>query len=144
MFRPDDRHSLTQLLAPPPDYAVTGAVATSYCLDFAALTAACIALGGSDIVDESRPPNRGELLRAITRLSKRLLVVTNQAMIDFDEDGRRRRLGALLDRCIRAVGTSNAAFHPKVWVLRFDRVSGRASSLYRFICSSRNLTKTST
>jgi len=56
MFRPDDRHSLTDLLAPPPDYAVTAAVATTYCLDFAALTAACIALGGSDIVDESRPP----------------------------------------------------------------------------------------
>src|SRR4051812_36787465 len=119
MFRPDSRSSLTQILAPPAGYAVDAALVTTYCLDFAALAAVCIALNGGDSIEESRALTRSELLRSLARLSKRLIVVTNQGMVDFDADGRRRRLGALLDRCIRAVGTANAAFHPKVWVVRY-------------------------
>jgi hypothetical protein len=144
MFRPENRSSLTELLAPPAGYAVSAAFGTTYCLDFCALAAASLALGGSDAGDEARPLTRSDLLRSLARLSKRMLIVTNQAMIDFDADGRRRRLGALLDRCIRAIGTPNAAFHPKVWVVRYGATGAQRETLFRLICGSRNLTKTST
>jgi hypothetical protein len=142
VFDPENRTSLTELLAPPPGYAVEAAFATTYCLDFAAFASTCIALTGNEVGESGRSLTRGELLRAFTRLSKRLLIVTNQGMVDFDADGRRRRLGALLGQCIAAVGSSSSAFHPKVWVLKYVPSSAHGSPLYRVICSSRNLTRT--
>ena len=142
MFDPENRSSLTDLLTPPPGFALDAAFGTTYCLDFAAFAAACIALIGSEVGESGRPPTRAELLRAFTRLSTRLIIVTNQAMVDFDGDGRRRRLGALLGQCIRSVGSSSSSFHPKVWAIRYVPSSRSGRPLYRVICTSRNLTKT--
>src|SRR5687767_11838988 len=120
MFRPTDRINLSEALRPPAGYVVDAALATTYSLDFDGLAAACIALIGDDLDGTGVPP-RHAILRAFGRLSSRLLVVTNQGMADFDRTGRNNRLGALLDGCLSATGAEGAAFHPKVWVVRYSR-----------------------
>ena len=56
---------------------------------------------------------------------------------------RYRRLMALLDQMVSPVPSPQlkCSFHPKVWLLRFDKTEGKGNEMFRLLVTSRNLSK---
>src|SRR6185436_16920839 len=135
-----DRCAFTDALKPPAGYVLGACIGTTYRLDFDPFTAVVLAFVGSDLDDSlSSPP---AVLTTIARLRSRLRVYVNSGGLLPPKVPN--RLFALYDRVLRPVRVPDAAFHPKVWVLRFDPASKPESrgmpSLYRVVCASRNVT----
>jgi hypothetical protein len=156
MFLPGSRHEWTSLVRPPIGYRLDAALGTTYCLNFTALTALLIA---SLDQQSARPSwdNRPQMLQMITRLGDRVRVLVNRGQIHADIRPE-NKVFTLFDRIVGEVRHDNGSFHPKVWVLKYSprqpvdpeaRVSGgpktaSRASIYRLLCTSRNLTLTST
>jgi hypothetical protein len=144
MFRTDDRQNVCALLAAPDGYRLDALLVTTYSLDLTALTAVLSAAHGQSGEPVDREWSAAEVAQGLLGLKHRVVVFAQQALVRF---GRLRaaRLLTLYDRFIVPV-CSNAAFHPKVWVVRFAPVAGRAGvgKRYRLLCASRNLTLANT
>jgi hypothetical protein len=137
---PTRRTAFTDALRPPPGYVLDAGVGTTYSLDFEAFTAVVLAFAGADL-DDARP-DPASVLTAVARLQHRLRVFVNAG--GFLEPRAPDRLFALYDRIVRSVQLDGAAFHPKVWALKFmpqERPELRkAPPVYRVLCASRNVT----
>jgi hypothetical protein len=119
MFRTEERESLCDLLLPPEGYRVVGAVATTYSLDFVALTAVAGALGDCRLADEgdwSAP----EIARAVLGLKTRLVIFVNQGAVSPGSAAGAHRLSCLYDRVIVPISIRDGAFHPKIWVVKYE------------------------
>lgn len=156
MFLPGNRNEWTSIVRPPDGYRLAGAIGTTYCLDFTALTAVLLASLDQQS-DHSNCEDRAQLLQAITRLGERVRVLVHRGQIHA-EVRPSNKVFALFDRMVGEVRHENGNFHPKVWILKYsprhpvdteEHTSGKpktstSDAIYRLLCTSRNLTLTST
>jgi hypothetical protein len=152
MFLPSNRNEWTSLVRPPDDYRLDCAIGTSYGLNFTALTALLLAMLDQP-ADEAACENHARRLQAITTLDERVRVLVNRGEIHADIR-ESNRVFALLDRIVDDIHIKNAAFHPKVWVLKYlprkavdikasakrKSQNSEGNAIYRVLCTSRNLT----
>jgi hypothetical protein len=156
MFVPANRNEWTSIVRPPADYRLECALGTSFGLDFTALTALLLAMLDQP-AGEAAWDQHARRLQAITALDERVRVVVHRGQIR-GEVAPSNRVFALLDRIVDEVHVENASFHPKVWVIKYvprrpldlEARDGRkggpkaaAGAIYRFLCTSRNLTLSS-
>jgi hypothetical protein len=145
MFRTDDRQSICDVLLPPDGYRTDSVLATTYSLDFTALTAVISNLaqfGPPQDRDEEESANN---VAAILGLKRRAVVFVNHGFVHPGQVRRANRLFTLYDRFIVPVKTAGLAFHPKIWLIKYTP-TGRPGGQprYRLVCSSRNVTTANT
>lgn len=134
------RRAFTDALRPPAGYVLGACIGTTYSLAFEPFTAVLLAFVGADI---DNPVNDApSVLTAVARLRGCLRVFVNSGSLH--PPGTPNRLFALYDRILRRRAMESGAFHPKVWVMRFDPV-GRPERhalepVYRLLAASRNVT----
>src|SRR3954451_4198544 len=98
MFELGDRRSLTAALAPPPGYSLEAAIATTYSLDFVALTAALGALA-SDVSRDATKAAPDHVIRALFGVRDKVTVFVHQAQIHRPGPSGPHRLYGLYDSC---------------------------------------------
>jgi len=141
MLNPDNRHVYTDALRPPPGFQFTQAVATTYSLDLETLLTVPLHLvlfSATQPVEELLKDGV-TLLEAIRRTAERVTVFAQGGRILAPS--RQHTLYPLLEGMVVEVAPPNpeGAFHPKVWLLRFDD-PGTGGILLRFLVLSRNIT----
>lgn len=126
------------MLIPPSGYRLTRAVAATYTLDLNTLLSIPVALFFSQTLEGDFEAERVQLLEAIQRCPDMLKIYHQRGKIHVPR--KHNRLYGLLEPCVVGILPDNAytAFHPKVWVLRYEQ-DGH-SAVYRVIVLSRNLT----
>ncbi len=134
------RSAFTDALRPPPGYVLGACIGTTYSLDFEAFTAVLLAFVGADVED---PLNDApSVLTTVSRLRSRLGVFVNSGSLHPPRTTN--RLFALYDRILRPITLDRGAFHPKVWVLRYDPTrrpeQNSVEPIYRVLTASRNVT----
>jgi len=151
MFLPGSRTEWTALVRPPEGYRLDSAIGTTYSLDFTALTAVLLASLDQQSNQESWK-DRAHLIQAITRAGDRVRVLVNRGQIHTAVRAS-NKLFALFDQVVEEVRYKDGSFHPKVWVLKYiarravdaqAKPVGPRETIYRLICTSRNLTLAST
>ncbi len=134
------RSAFTDALRPPPGFVLGACIGTTFSLDFELFTAVLLAFVGAD-VDEPLN-NAPAVLTSVARLKSRLRVFANGGSLH--PPATTNRLFALYDRLLRPKALEGGAFHPKVWVLRFDPVARPerhgVEPIYRLLTASRNVT----
>lgn len=134
------RSAFTDALRPPPGFVLGACIGTTFSLDFELFTAVLLAFVGAD-VDEPLN-NAPAVLTSVARLKSRLRVFVNGGSLH--PPATTNRLFALYDRILRPKALEGGAFHPKVWVLRFDPVARperhSVEPIYRLLTASRNVT----
>lgn len=153
MFLPGARSEWTVMTRPPLNYRLDSAVGTSYGLDFTALTAVLMSLLNQQD-DRAAWDDHSRLLESITRLGEKVRVLVQRAQI-HGEVKASNKLFTLFDRMVEEVQHENGNFHPKIWVFKYlprmpvdtgertvgkTRKPSRSDAIYRFLCTSRNLT----
>lgn len=138
MLSPDTRTVAMDLLRPPAGYRLESAMLTTYSLDLEALLALPLAvLAQSDDGLEELLTDPLLLLEALREARDRVHVFVDEGSIAVPRSAR--PLYALLEKSVHPVRAPNGgAFHPKVWVARFDGDDG--ATLLRVAVLSRNLT----
>ena len=151
MLNPEsNRVNYAEELTPPGGYRLERAVATTYSLDLAALVAAAIPLGLSQVVDDDDAALKesGALL-AIQKIAEKIVVFCEAGQMPSPRkrtNSNASKFLALLDSVVVSVALDKRqngcfpAFHPKVWLLEFTNVNDAKDHLYRCIVMSRNLT----
>jgi len=126
------------MLIPPSGYRLAKAVAATYSLDLNTLLSIPVALFFSQTLEGNFEAERVQLLEAIQRCPDVLRVYHQSGKIHVPR--KHNRLYGLLEPCVVGILPENAytAFHPKVWVLRFEHDD--EPTMYRVIVLSRNLT----
>jgi hypothetical protein len=134
------RTAFTDSLRPPSGYGLEACIGTTYSLDFDAFTAILLAFVGAEIEEPEHDPPA--VMTALAGLRHRLRAYVNAGSVHAPATSH--RLFGLYDRVIRSVFLPGAAFHPKVWVLKFAPLPRpelkHAPPLYRLLCASRNAT----
>ena len=144
MLEPRTRCLLTDALRPPPGFQLERAIGTTFSLDLLALLIAPLSFAMFDLEnpEEHLKKDSGEsgaaLLVALRRYADKLTVFCQAGRIAVH--GKAPQLLAFLESTVFEVKAPrpNGVFHPKVWVLKFRDPDGKV--IYRFLCSSRNLT----
>ncbi len=123
MLPPDQRHLLVDLLRPDPGYSLDAAIGTTFTLDLHSLMQVPVAFLHQAGLPRDEDGNVDPLavLETLRRFSDKLTVFTQAGHIKLPN--KRLRLAALLEPCVVEVGArlEGGLFHPKVWVLRFER-----------------------
>lgn len=145
MFRTDERQSLCEVLVPPDGYRLDKAVVTTYSLDLTALVAIVSSAGGGISESGDDEWSVQELARAVLGLGRNVTVYAQQGLVRLGSAKRAHRLLSLFERFIVPISPRDAAFHPKVWAVKFVATGpGSKPARYRLLCSSRNLTAANT
>ena len=133
-----DRTLLLESLRPPPGYQLRRAVGTSFTLDLIALLTAPLAFTFFDVHDKDGAPvaDPVALLEALRRHAARITLFCQAGAIAVPKPDQ--ALLAYLEGSVVEVQPPMGAgvFHPKIWVLEFT--DDQQSSIYRFLCLSRN------
>ena len=126
------------MLIPPSGYRLAKAVAATYSLDLNTLLSIPVALFFSQTMEGSFEREKVQLLEAIQRCPDVLRIYHQKGKIYVPK--KHNRLYGLLEPCVVGILPESAytAFHPKVWVLRYEHDS--QPTIYRTIVLSRNLT----
>lgn len=132
-----DRLNYGELLAPPEGYVLTKAVGTTYSLDLYALLAIPVAMFYAKSMEGDFQQNRYDVLDAIRQSKDKVDLFCQRGKIKVPL--KYSNLLAFMEDCIEEVTPyiENSSFHPKIWVLRFEK--GK-EQLFRLIVLSRNLT----
>lgn len=133
-----DRLDYGELLMPPEGYTLNSGIATTYSLDLHTLLAVPVALLYARALEgDFTLENRFDVLDAIQRTDQVLRVYCQKGKIKVPRE--HNRLFAFLEDAVAEVLPPHpwSSFHPKVWILRFER---EKSVIYRLIVLSRNLT----
>jgi len=149
MFKPKDkkdRLNYGDLLKPPKGFLLERAVATSFSLDFDALTASIFALALGQDTDAELIDNPAMCLRSLKTIADKLVVFSEAGQIKKPQ--KDNLLYALLSQTVSTVAIgekSNAssypAFHPKVWIVEYRSINNKQpEKKYRLLVMSRNLT----
>jgi len=132
-----DRLNYGELLAPPEGYVLTKAVGTTYSLDLYALLAIPVAMFYAKSMEGDFQQNRYDVLDAIRQSKDKVDLFCQRGKIKVPL--KYSNLLAFMEDCIEEVTPyiENSSFHPKIWVLRFEKGNEK---LFRLIVLSRNLT----
>ncbi|WP_250460292.1 phospholipase D family protein [Microbulbifer litoralis] len=138
MLSPDVRTVALDALRPPAGYRLDGVVLTTYSLDLEVLLALPLAvLTHADSAIDQLLDNPLQVLEALRQAGERVQVFVDEAGIDIPRTSR--PLYAALESCVHPVKAPNGgAFHPKLWLARFEGEDG--AHLLRVTIASRNLT----
>lgn len=138
MLDPGAREALTEQLRPPAGYRLSHAVGTTFTLDMISALAVPLSFVRGSGED---PTNAVALLNAIRKVSDRIDVFCQAGLIRVPRHAN--DLLAVLEPIIHQVLApgASALFHPKIWLLEYE---SEGDYVYRFLCSSRNLTPDAT
>ena len=133
-----DRLDYGDLLIPPMGFKVTEAVATTYTLDLETLLSIPLALNFSKNLDIDFKEEIIQIHEAIQRTPNILTLYCQKGNIKVPEI--QHTLYSYLEKCIIEIIPGKASsFHPKVWVLRYEKITGKQIR-YRILVMSRNMT----
>lgn len=132
-----DRLNYGELLAAPEGYVLTKAVGTTYSLDLYALLAIPVAMFYAKSMEGDFQQNRYDVLDAIRQSKDKVDLFCQRGKICVHN--KYNTLLVFMEDCVEEItpAIANASFHPKIWVLRFEK--GK-EQLFRLIILSRNLT----
>ena len=121
MLDPNSRSLLVNSLRPPPGYIFCGGLATTYSLDLTTLLSVPLNLALRSSDDRNAMLQDGvALLEALRRTTDRLSIFCQQGRISAP--AKDHVLYGLLESCVVEVtAPQGGVFHPKIWVLRFER-----------------------
>jgi|JI10StandDraft_1071094.scaffolds.fasta_scaffold11374_3 HKD family nuclease len=129
----------TGQLAPRSGYEVDKALCLTYSLDLTMLMAAGVALFLGKEIEGTTDKERYDVLAALQAGKSKLRVYCHASHIAVP--ATYNRLYALIEPSVRMVTLTNASFHPKLWLIRYNRVAGNGAEFYfKLIVMSRNLT----
>lgn len=133
----NNRLDYGKLLAPPDKFELVKAIGTTYSLDLHALLAIPVSLFYAKSMEGDFQLDRYDVLDAIRQSKERVDLFCQRGKIKVPKDYH--SLFAFMEDCVneKKMEIKDASFHPKIWVLRFER---KAETIYRFIALSRNLT----
>ena len=147
MLEPGRRRLFTDTLRPPEGYVLDRAVGTTFTLDLMTLLAVPLAFTFRDAYDSNGqlPTELLSLLESARRYAGRIMVFYHGGRMGVPRASQPAL--AFVEQSVIAAfprdrNQSGAAFHPKVWVLRYKARDGKVDEpdKYRLICQSRNLT----
>jgi hypothetical protein len=131
-----------ELLRPPDDYRLERAVATTYSADLTTLLSIPIALVYAQTLEGDVSGTRFQLLEAIKHFSRQVTVYHQKGQLHVP--AKLNWLHAYLEDALVPILPADAfaAFHPKVWVIRYAPAEETPDLpiRYRVIVLSRNLT----
>jgi len=140
MLEPRDRLLLFEALKPPEGFDFDQGIGTTYSLDLLALLTAPLAFTwfeqqGDE--DQGAGVDSLEILESLRRHADQLTIFCHAGRIALPKTFY-PQLAFVEDSIIACQPAEGAAFHPKVWVLRWVNDAGGVR--YRVLCLSRNLT----
>lgn len=141
MLDPNSRSLLVDSLRPPPGYIFSGGLATTYSLDLTTLLSVPLNLALRSSDDRNAMLQDGvALLEALRRTTDRLSIFCQLGRISAP--AKDHVLYGLLESCVVEVtAPQGGVFHPKIWVLRFERPAVTPDDVVlRLLVLSRNLT----
>jgi hypothetical protein len=140
MLDPNRRSLLVDSLRPPPGYAFAGGLATTFTLDLTTLLSVPLHLALRSSDDPKAMLQDGvALLESLRRTAGKLSIFCQQGRIVAPN--LPHVLYGLLEPCVIEVNAPNGGvFHPKLWVLRFERPDDSSDVRIRLLVLSRNLT----
>lgn len=140
MLDPNSRSLLVNSLRPPPGYIFSGGLATTYSLDLTTLLSVPLNLALRSSDDRNAMLQDGvALLEALRRTADKLSIFCQQGRISAP--AKDHVLYGLLESCVVEVtAPQGGVFHPKIWVLRFERSDAPDDVVLRLLVLSRNLT----
>jgi hypothetical protein len=138
MLPPNQRELYLSALRPPAGFQLDRAIGTTYSLDLITLLSFPLSFALLDRTNDEGKLDRNPvaLLHALRTYANRLTIFCQAGGIAVP--AQRHPLYAHLEEAIIPVRKEGAAFHPKIWLLRFT--SPGESVHYRFLCLSRNIT----
>jgi hypothetical protein len=140
MLEPRDRLLLFEALRPPEEFRFDQGIGTTYSLDLLALLTTPLAFTWFEQQgDEGQPScvDSLEILESLRRHADKLTIFCHAGRIAIPKTFY-PQLAFVEGSIIECQPKEGAAFHPKVWVIRF--VSSSGGVRYRVLCLSRNLT----
>lgn len=134
--------SFTEVLRPSEGWKVEHAIITSYSADLVVVVTALLALTGCDL-DHRRTGSRVELVKAIEALRGRVRILAQAGRVAVPS--RPRPILKLLDKFLQVVTTNEKerSWHPKVALVRYQRIGDAKDRQWRVWLGSRNLTRSS-
>lgn len=132
MFEANNRQALTQQLRPPAGYRLSHAVGTTFTLDMVSALAVPLSFVAGSGEEFNNPV---AVLSAVRKVAGRVDVFCQAGHIKAPKSAS--DLMSVLEPMVHQVSPRHGLFHPKVWVLEYER---DGEFLYRFLSSSRNLT----
>jgi len=140
MLEPRDRLLLFEALRPPEGFRFDQGIGTTYTLDLLALLTAPLAFTwfeqqGDE--DQRAGVDSLEILESLRRHADQLTIFCHAGRIALPKTFY-PQLAFVEDSIIECQPEEGAAFHPKVWLLRWINDAGDVR--YRVLCLSRNLT----
>ncbi len=132
--------SFTDVLKPPAGWRTEHAILTTYSADLVVIVTALLALTGCDL-DHQRKGSRVELVKAIEALRGRVRVLAQRGRVMIPNTPR--QILKLLDKFLLTVETDEhkSSWHPKVVLVRYQRVDDPSDRQWRVWLGSRNLTR---
>jgi hypothetical protein len=140
MLDPNSRSLLVDSLRPPPGYIFSAGLATTYSLDLTTLLSVPLHLALRSSDDRNGMLQDGvALLEALRRTSDRLSIFCQQGRI-CAPNLPHVLYGLLESSVVEVIAPHGGVFHPKTWVLRFNRPNATDDVVLRLLVLSRNLT----
>ena len=136
MLNPYDRSLYTDALTPPPGYIFDQAIGTTYTLDPETLLTIPVHLGLA-ARRKGTEADSVDLLGGLRRVADRITVYAQCGRTQVPV-GQNVLTSLLESMIVEAASPGGGAFHPKVWVLRFEDPEGGRPVL-RLLVLSRNL-----
>lgn len=136
----NDRINFGEALRPENGYELDFALGTSYTLDLEAVMFLPVALFfGQDLQIEKSISN--ELLSALSQVPEKVQLFCQRGKIKSPK--QYHNILEFWSESIAQIQMDdyNESFHPKIWLLRYVASDKKKPITYRFICTSRNLTK---
>ena len=147
MIDENSRESFLELVRPPADYKLEYCIGTTFSLELPCLIQMALnSRGRKELVNELTVYQGLEIISDFATKAK---VFTQNCRIKSlppeivnSGDSKKGRFISLLDTIVEEVPTLSvkSAFHPKVWLLRFDPVEGKSEPVFKLFTMSRNLT----
>jgi len=140
MLEPRERLLLFEALRPPEGFRFDQGIGTTYSLDLLALLTAPLAFTWFEQQgdkDQRAGVDSLEILESLRRHADQLTIFCHAGRIMLPKTFY-PQLAFVEDSIIECQPEEGAAFHPKVWVLRW--VNNTGGVRYRVLCLSRNLT----
>lgn len=134
----NNRIDYGEQLIPPEGYSLTKAIGTTYSLDLEAFMLLPVALYYASRLDSHIDDLRCDVVEAITKASEKITIFYQKEQLKVPK--KYHRLIAFCEKQIVPIRMPTAlqSFHPKVWVIRYDRKEEKP--IYRLVITSRNLT----
>ncbi|MCT2538761.1 phospholipase D family protein [Sedimentimonas flavescens] len=138
---PANRRLYSDILRAPPGYAFDAAVATTYSLDFeTALTVpATLAFQAAEARAQLLDTPLA-LLEGLERLAGRMAIFCEAGRIKAVPKNPNCLTALLEDTITEVLAPKGGAFHPKLWLLRFNALDDPGAVVLRLAILSRNLT----